>query len=190
MSRVEMKRLLRSAALGLLVGVSTFGLGVAAPASGGGGGGSARGGGVDSTATPDTPTGAQVIKLSNIRLTYNGATPKGDVTLGYADDGSAQSMDFSLSKINVPDGSVLPVEVVTGNWGTVISYYTYYGIIYKTTPGSVTVNHGSVTLSLSRLKGDVIPDFPLPTLGTTEIRIYSPDGATQILGGVIGKLRP
>lgn len=99
-------------------------------------------------------------------------------------------MDFSLSQINVPDGTVLPVQVTVGVYKTIVSYYVYTIIEYTTTTGTLTVNKKSVTLSLNRLKGDVVPDFPLPTLGTTDIRIYSPDGSRQILFGTVGKLRP
>src|SRR5579864_2453376 len=101
-----MKRLLRSVTLSLMVGVSLAALGVAASASGGSGGG---GGGGSAT---DTTTGGQVIRLSNFNQNYNGTTPKGQVTLGYAADGSAQSITYSLSQINVPDGTVLPIQVV------------------------------------------------------------------------------
>ncbi len=148
------------------------------------------GGGGGTTTSTDTTTGGQVIRLSNFNRSYNGASAKGQVTLNYASDGSAQSMDFSLSQINVPDGTVLPVKVIAGVYGLIVSYYTYYGIVYTITPGTVTVYHKSVSLSLSRLKGDKIPDFPLPTLGTTEIQIYSPDGNIEILDGTLGKLRP
>lgn len=178
------KRLVRAATLCLVVGAGTLGMGSAALAQRGGGG-SGGGGGADTTAT-----GGILIKLSNFNQNYNGASAKGQVTLGYAADGSAQSITYNLSQINVPDGTVLPVQVVTGVYKTVVSYYTYLVLEYTTTPGTVTVYHKSVTLSLNKSKGDVVPDFPAPTVGTTEIRIYAADNSREILGGTSGSLHP
>ncbi len=177
-----MKRFATALALGLLVGVGACGMGGVALASGGSGGGSA--GGTDPSAT------GTVINLSNFKQKFNNDSAKGKVTLGYAADGSAQSMDFSLSSINVPDGTVLPVQVITGVYRTVFSYYSYQVVDYTTWPGTLVVKNKSVTLTLNKLNGDTVPEFPQATVGSTEIRIFSPDGATEILDGLGGKLRP
>ncbi len=171
------KRFIQIAAMALLVGAGAFAPGTHALASGG------NSTGVDAAA-------GTVINLSNFKQTFNGSSPKGKVTLGYSADGTAQSIDFNLSSINAPDGTVLPVQVVTGVYRTIVSYYSYQVVEYTTTSGTLTVKGKSVVLSLNKLNGDVVPDFPAQTVGTTEIRIFSPDGATEILGGTTGKLRP
>jgi len=179
-AQFAMKRFVSSMALVLLIGGSVFGPGTTALASGSGGGGN--------SSAPDAA--GTVINLSNFKLKFNGVSANGKVTLGYAADGSAQSISFALGSINVPDGSVLPVNVVTGVYHTVFSYYSYTVLEYTTTPGTLTVKNKSVTLTLSTLNGDIIPPFSPVTVGTTDIHIYSPDGTTEVLGGSIGKLRP
>ena len=181
-AQAGMKRFLRTAMLGWAIGMGALGMGTNASASGGSGGGG--------SASTEPVAAGTVIRLDNFKLKYNGDAAKGTVTLGYAADGTAQSMDFSLGQINVPDGSVLPVQVITGRYHTIFSYYSYSILEYTTTPGYVVVKNKSVTLSLNKLNGDVVPDFPSPTIGTTEVRIFSPDGTIQILGGSMGKLRP
>lgn len=180
-AQFKMTRFVFSLALGILMSASVFMPGTTALASGGGGG---------SAPGTDPNAAGTVINLSNFKQKFNGDSAKGKVTLGFAANGSPQSMDFALSSINVPDGTILPVNVVTGVYHTIVSYYSYTVLEYTTTPGTLTVKNKSVILSLNALNGDVIPPFSPVTVGTTDVHIYSPDGTTEILGGTIGKLRP
>lgn len=127
-----------------------------------------------------------VDKLSSDGLIYNGVQPKGSVTLIYPSFGNpASGMIFSLSGLNVPDGSVLPVRVIMNRLG---GYYAPIGLGSTEVDGSITVSHNTGSLVLNTNDGDVVPNFPLPTSGTTDIRILSPDGATQLLEGVSGRM--
>lgn len=138
------------------------------------------------------PGGSVTVKLSNNRLSYNGVAPNGQAALGYAADGTAQSMGLSLSKINVPDGTMMPVRVIMGRRAIInFSYYSTYGIVYTETDGTVTVSHGSASLSVSKANGDIVPDFPpVGTIGTTEVQVLSADGSAVILDGTNGSFRP
>ena len=149
-------------------------------AAGKAGGGGTGGGGVKDVA-------GTLVSLSNAGQSYNGKLPQGTATLGYAADGSAQSMAFSLNSINVPDGSVLLVRVIMGRLETIFTYYQITHVVYTEVDGSITVSHGAATLTLSKLNGDAVPNFPGPSAaGTTEISILSPDGAFRLLDGVSG----
>ena len=147
---------------------------------GGGQAGGGKGTGTDASST--------LMILSNGGASYNGKLPAGSVTLGYAADGSPQSISFSLSNVNVPNGTVLPVRVITGHLETIFTYYQITHVVYVEVDGSITISHGSASLSLSKLNGDVIPDFvsAAAASGTTEIAIQSPNGAVRLLDGITG----
>lgn len=149
------------------------------------GGGSAPTGG---TAKPKDPASAGVlVPLVSPVLSYNGAVPKGSVTLVSAADGSAQSIAFNLSAINVPSGTVLPVQVIVGHLETIYTYYAFSQVVYTETDGTITINHGSATLLLDTRNGDIVPQFVAPNaFGTTEIRILSPDSSVLLLDGTVG----
>lgn len=130
-------------------------------------------------------------KLSSYGVSYNGIVPTGQVGLASTAAGVPQTMTYKLSNLNFPDGTVLPVRVIMGKKVVVTaSYYSTYGVVYTETDGTVTVYHRSVSLALDAINGDVLPDFPDISAGTTDIRILSPDGATQLLGGVTGHFAP
>lgn len=151
-----------------------------AAGGGAGGGGSPASGGVKDVGGVLVPLVAQV-------LSYNGKTPQGSVNLGYAADGTAQSIAFDLTNIKVPDGSVLPVKVIMGRLESIFTYYQITQVVYTEVDGSITVSHGSASLTLSKLNGDVVPDFPAASAaGTTDIQILSPDGTVLLLEGVAG----
>lgn len=145
-----------------------------------GGGGSVKSGGTaDSTST--------VVPLDSYGLIYNGLTPTGSATLGYAADGSAQSLSISVKNVNVPDGSVLPVRVIIGKLESIFTYYQTTQVVYHEVDGTISVKSKSASLNLSTLNGDVVPDFPGPApAGTTEIQVLSPDGSTVLLDGLTG----
>ncbi len=148
-------------------------------------GGSAAGGGAAGISHGSTD------KLSSFGVSYNGLVPQGQVSLVSTASGVAQSMTYKLSGLNVPDGTVLPVRVIMGKKTLInTSYYSTYGVVYTETDGTVTVYHKSVALALDTINGDVLPDFPDTTVGTTDIRILSPDGGTQLLGGMTGHFAP
>lgn len=151
-----------------------------------GGGGSAAGGG--NAGGVKDPVGQSVVLTLNSGVIYNGALPKGTATLGYAADGTAQSLAFNLSSLKVPDGSVLPIRVIVGRLQTIFTYYQITQVTYTEYDGSITVNHGSASLSLNKANGDIVPDFtpPTPASGTTAIQIYSPDGTTLLLNALQG----
>ena len=132
--------------------------------------------------------GGTLVPLSSYGLVYNGKTPLGSATLGYAADGvTPQSFSVSLSDIRVADGSVLPVRVIVGHLETIFTYYQITHVVYTETDGSVTVSHGTATLNLNTLNGDIIPRFLGPAvMGTTEISIMTPDGSVRLLDGVSG----
>ena len=176
MIRMQLSGVKRLMSAVLMLGAMMFALtpGMRATASGGG----------------ETTTGGTTVRLSNFNRKYNNSSPKGTVTLNYAADGTAQSIDYSLGSINVPDGTEIPVQIVMGRYQLVVSYYTYYGIVYTTYNGTLTINKQSCTLSLNKLNGDAVPDFPSATTGTIAVHIYSADGSTEILGGSAGTLKP
>ena len=179
-----MKRFAKALCVGMVV-LSTMGLGTATLASGGsGGGGSAKSGGT-------TDGTGVVVTLTPQVASYNGATPKGTVNLGFAADGTAQSMSYNLSAIKVPDGTVLPVRVKMGKIETIFTYYALSSVVYTEVYGTITISHSSSNLTLNKLNGNVVPDFPNPNgLGTTEISIFSPDGSTMLLDGIVGTFHP
>ena len=172
----------------LAAAISAFGAVAPVFASGGsGGGGGAAGGGGKPPVSKD-PTGSGVlVPLSNLGYSYNNKFPVGSVVLGYAADGTAQSMTFNLSQINVPDGTVLPVRVIMGKLSTIFTYYAITNAVYTEVDGIITITHNSASLVLSKLTGNVIPDFAAPSAAaTTEIRILSPNTPATILDGTIG----
>ena len=187
MKQSGIKRLATVLCVGLIA-LSTAGMGTATLASGGNGGG---GGGGSSKSGGTTDGTVVVVTLVPQIASYNGAVPKGAVNLGFAADGSAQSMAFNLSSIKVADGTALPVHVIMGKIQTIFTYYALSSVVYTEADGTITINHSSATLTLSKLKGDVVPDFPNPNgLGTTEIRILTPDGTTTLLDGIVGTFHP
>jgi len=167
--------------LALVAAFGTAGALTPALASGGKAGGSVGAGGVKDVS-------GTLVPLSNYGLAYNGKLPLGSATLGYAADGTtAQGLSLSLSNIKVADGTVLPVRVIMGRLETIFTYYQISRVVYTEMDGSITVSHGTATLTLSTLNGDVVPNFPGPTAaGTTEISIMSPDGSVRLLDGISG----
>ena len=114
--------------------------------------------------------GGTLVPLSSYGLVYNGKTPLGSATLGYA-----------------ADGSVLPVRVIVGHLETIFTYCQITPVVYTETDGSVTVSHGTATLNLNTLDGDIIPRFLGPAvMGTTEISVMTPDGSVRLLDDVSG----
>ena len=114
--------------------------------------------------------GGTLVPLSSHGLVYNGKTPLGSATLGYA-----------------ADGSVLPVRVIVGHLETIFTYCQITPVVYTETDGSVTVSHGTATLNLNTLDGDIIPRFLGPAvMGTTEISVMTPDGSVRLLDDVSG----
>ena len=172
----------------LAAAIGAFGTVSPVLASGGAGAGGAAGGGGGKPPVSKDPAGSGVLlPLSNLGYAYNNKFPMGSVTLGYAADGTAQSITFNLSQINVPDGTVLPVRVIMGKLSTIFTYYAITNVVYTEVDGTVTIYHNSASLVLSKLTGDVIPDFAPPTAAaTTEIRIMAPNSAVTILDGTTG----
>lgn len=164
-----------------------FGSVAPALASGGSSGGGGTSGGTKPPVSNDLAGSSVLLPLSNLGYAYNNKFPAGSVTLSYAADGTAQGMTFSLSQINVPDGTVLPVQVIMGKLSTIFAYYAITNVVYTEVDGTITINHNSASLVLSKLTGDVIPSFAAPTAAaTTEIRIMAPNSAATILDGTTG----
>lgn len=184
MNFANMKSVLIPLALAAALGAGAFTPALAVGKAGGG----AAGGGAVGGAGGVKDVGGTLVPLSSYGLVYNGKTPLGSATLGYAADGvTPQSFSLSLNDIRVADGSVLPVRVIVGHLETIFTYYQITHVVYTETDGSVTVSHGTATLNLSTLNGDIIPRFLGPAvMGTTEISILTPDGSVRLLDGVSG----
>ncbi|MEO7718043.1 MAG: hypothetical protein ABIY70_17720 [Capsulimonas sp.] len=151
---------------------------------------SAKGGSTAPTGEVPVVTGSATsssFKLNDLKISYNGTVAAGTATIGYDANGVADSLTISLSKVNVPDGTVCHLNSICGRQTIITAtYYTTYGRVYTEIDGDITIHKGSATLSLSRAKGDIIPDFPTATaIGTSEIRVTAPDGV-WILDGTQG----
>jgi len=104
---------------------------------------------------------------------YYTTGPTGTCTFGYTSDNSYKSLNISASGFSYKDGTELQIEVHM----TRPSPVTYYGTVTTVSSGKVVVYGGSAKLYISTDVGNIVPDFPIPTAGTTTLYVKSPTGA-------------
>ena len=140
-----------------------------------------------STTSETVVNGVVSVKLLAAKnFSFNGTTPKGSATLTSAADNSSQALSVSVSGVNVPDGTHIPVKVIMGTQTIIFGYYNVIGIVYTEYDCDMVVSGKSATLNLDKSKGNFVPAFPATGTGSTEIRVMSPDGTFQLLYGING----
>lgn len=133
--------------------------------SGGSGGSSSGGGG--GTGGASTSLTTSTIKLLSWNMTINGVIPAGRATFGYDKTGTARSFSITVTNVNMPDGSQLLLNIQE-NLGPAQGYAVNLESFY------IPVMGGTATWSVSTANGDYVPNFPLPSMGETDVYVLAP----------------
>jgi hypothetical protein len=123
---------------------------------------------------------SSTVNLDNWGIAYNGMLPQGQVTFTYSADGSFRSLSVRVSRINVPDGTVVEVEAQE-LWpveGSIAQNTVYYPMI---------IRQGTGTLALSTAN-DANVNFLSPSMGQTILFEERKSSMVPMMGAQFGHL--
>jgi hypothetical protein len=125
-------------------------------------------------------TSSSRVNLDNWGIPYNGVLPQGQVTFSYSADGSFRSLSVQVSRINVPDGTVVDVEAqeIWPCGGSTKQNNVCY---------SMTIRQGKGTLTLSTTSAANV-NFLSPSMGQTDIHIEGGRFLVPMMGAQFGHL--